>query len=1166
MRRSFVHLHTHTEYSLLDGACRIGPAVQAATEMGMPALAITDHGAMYGVIDFFEACRSAGIKPIIGCEVYVAPHGRHEKQSKRGARNYHLVLLARSQEGYRSLIKLVSIAHLEGFYYKPRIDMEVLRAHSEGLIGMSACLRGEIPAKILEGDYGGARRTAGQYAELFGREHFFIELMDHELPDQATANPQLIRLARELDLPLVATNDIHYQRREDAKSHDVLLCIQTNTTIDDPNRMRFRTDEFYMKSPEEMEALFAEVPQALTSTCAVAEMCDVDLGLGELMLPHFDVPEGHSLDSYLRQLCEEALPRRMPSVTPDVKQRLDYELSIIRQTSYAGYFLIVGDFIREAKRRGILVGPGRGSSVGSLVSYLLGITELDPLQHQLPFERLLNPERKSPPDIDLDFPDHRRDEMIEYVRRKYRRDHVAQIITFGTMGARAAIRDAGRALNLPGDVVDRIAKQVPFGQSIDEALKSTPPLSHEYEVSADVKRLLDVAMSVEGLVRHASTHAAGVVISPGPLTDYVPLQAITSGDDEGCMTQYAMDQLKAVGLVKMDFLGLKTLTVIERTLEAIKTTRDIQLTVDDIPLDDAATFKLLREGRTAAVFQLEADWVRNFVRQLQPNCFEDMIPLMAINRPGPMGDAPALLAARHGGPIEYLQPKLEPILRETYGVILYQEQVMRTATDLAGFSPGQAEILMRAMGKKQKELMHELRGSFFEGCMRNEIDEQTVRRIWERMETFSRYGFNKAHSAAYGLVSYWTAYLKASFLPEYMAAHLTAFMDDSSSVAKYVTECRRQNVNVLPPSVNHSEPEFCVRDGAVVFGLAAIKNIGWNVGATTAQDREANGAYKGLYDMCRRVSGPTVTKSALETLIKAGALDEFGDRAALLEALPSAFALGQKAQQDARTGQTSLFGDDLGGTEPAVELLPSLAPMSQDEKLAFEQELLGLYLSDHPLFHVEEKLERCTTACLEDLEQLEDGARVVIGGMVGNISPYTTRAGDPMMFLNLRGVAADVEVTVFPRALERSRDVLVEGAIVVLDGRLQRSERETQNGQVQVSVKFVCERAKHIEDARRPSKRRRDTAATARVRGAPTAAPEPPPPPNPVHIWVPEGTARSALEQLAAALRQHPGPQPITLHMNGKAVAAGAQFAVSPEPELVAKVQQLLGPDSLSTT
>ncbi len=1166
MPGSFVHLHTHTEYSLLDGACRIKAAVDTAVEMGMPALAITDHGSMYGVIDFFKACREAEIKPIIGCEVYVAPNGRHEKSTRQGGqRRHHLVLLARDEQGYRNLTKLVSIGHLEGFYYKPRIDLEALAEHSDGLVGLSGCLQGEIAAKLLEDDRPGALQAAGRLVEIFGPGNFFIELMDHGLPDQRRVNPGLIRVARDLGIKLVATNDIHYLTQEDARAHDVLLCIQTNTTIDDPNRMRFGSENFYMRSPEEMASLFPDVPEAITNTGLVAEMCNVDLRLGDLMLPRFDVPEGHTLDSYLRQLCEEGLPHRMDEVTPEVTQRLDYELGIIRQTDYSGYFLIVGDFIQEAKRRGILVGPGRGSAVGSLVSYLLGITELDPLELGLPFERLLNPERKSPPDIDLDFPDHRRDEMIEYVRGKYGKDHVAQIITFGTMGARAAIRDTGRALSMPGDLVDRLAKQVPFGQTIHEALESTPPLRQEYDADAEATRLLDAAISVEGLARHASTHAAGVVISPGPLTDYVPLQRATSGNDDDAMTHFAMDQLKDVGLVKMDFLGLKTLTVIERTLESIKATRGIEMTVDDIPLDDEATFELLSAGRTAAIFQLEADWVRDFVQKLQPRSYGDMIPLMAINRPGPMGDAPALLAVRHGAPVEFLHPKLEPILSETYGVILYQEQVMRTATDLAGFSPGQAEILLRAMAKKQDDLMAEMRVHFFDGCAKSDIQEPIIRRIWERMETFARYGFNKAHSAAYGLVSYWTAYLKANFLPEFMAAHLTAFMDDSANVAKYITECRRLQVDAVAPSVNRSEPHFSVQDGAVVFGLAAVKNIGWNVGASIARERESDGPYEGLHDLCRRVAGSTVTKSAIDTLIRAGALDDFGDRSALLEALPGGFALGQKAQADAAAGQTSLFGEDLGGVAPSAEVLPDVVPMSPDEKLAHEQELLGLYVSDHPLLHVEEKLERCTTARLEDLDQFEDGARVVIGGMAADIRPYTTRAGDPMMFCAVRGLAADVDVTVFPRALERCQDVLIDGAIVVLDGRVQREERELQNGQVQASTKFLCDRAKDIEKARRPTKKKREASAEARISESQPAPPAPSPQAA-VHITVPDGTPRSALERLAATLRQYPGPQPVMLHMGGKAVAAGAQFAVAPGPELVTKVRQLLGPDSLSPT
>ncbi|MFQ6097581.1 MAG: DNA polymerase III subunit alpha, partial [Armatimonadota bacterium] len=747
MPAPFVHLHTHTEYSLLDGACRIPEAVEIVSRMGMGALAITDHGALYGAIDFYQACLDGGIKPIIGCEVYLAQGSRKEKRGRADGSNYHLALLVKDAEGYRNLMRIVSAAHLEGFYYKPRADLALLAEHARGLIATSACLKGRLASDILENNYASARNHAGQYCDIFGKDNFFIELMDHGLPDQKRANPELIRLARELGVPVIATNDVHYARRENAAAHDVLLCIQTNSTVKAPNRLRFSAEEFYIKSPQEMAALFREIPEALTNTLRVAEMCNLRLELGGLRLPRFDVPEGHTLDSFLRHLCEEALPRYYPNAGPEVRERLEYELDIIKKTNYAGYFLIVWDFFREARKRGILAGV-RGSAVGSIVTHLLGISELDPLQHGLPFERLLNPDRKSPPDIDLDLPDDRRDEIIDYVRRKYGADHVAQIITFGTLGARAAIRDAGRALEVPSDVVDYIAKLVPFGQDIAEALESVPELRDEYERGGQIKEMIDAARSIEGLARHASTHAAGVVVSVSTLTDHVPLQQVT-GTEEGVMTQYSMDPLKAVGLVKMDFLGLKTLSVIARTLDTIKRTRGIEMRVEDIPLDDPKTYKLLSEGKTAAVFQLEADWIRNFVRDLQPNCFEHMIPLMAINRPGPMNDAPTLLAGRHGAPVTYLHPKLEPILRETYGVILYQEQVMRTARDLAGFSGPQADILMRAMAKKQGVLMAQMKELFFQGCVERGIPEDTVQQIWERMATFSRYGFNKAHSAAY---------------------------------------------------------------------------------------------------------------------------------------------------------------------------------------------------------------------------------------------------------------------------------------------------------------------------------------------------------------------------------------------------------------------------------
>ena len=1161
---SFVHLHNHTEYSLLDGACRIPDLVGLTQQMGLPAVAISDHGAMYGVIDFYQACQEAGVKPIIGCEVYVAPRTRHHKEGRIDGECFHLLLLAKDSQGYRNLLRLVSLSHLEGFYYKPRVDLELLAQHAQGLLAMSACQRGRLAAAIIEDNYRAARLHAGEYLDIFGREGFFLELMDHGLSTQKQANRGLLRLSKELGLELVATNDVHYARQQDAAAHDVLLCIQTNTTKADPNRLRFGSDQFYVKTPEEMSALFAEVPEALRNTLKVAEMCNVAIELGELKMPRFEVPAGYDMDGYLCQLCYQALPQRMPPADNSVRQRLDYELGIIRDTGYAGYFLIVGDFIREARQRGISVGV-RGSAVGSLVAYLLGISEIDPLAQGLPFERLLNPERKSPPDIDLDFADYRREEIIEYARQKYGRDRVAQIITFGTMGARAAIRDAGRVLGVPSNYVDRLAKLVPFGHTIREALEAVRELREEYQGPVEARELLDTAMSIEGLVRHASTHAAGIVISVDELTDCVPLQQVT-GEGGGVMTQYAMDPLKAVGLVKIDFLGLKTLTVIERTLEMVKQKRGLDLKVEDIPLDDPATYKLLQQGKTAAIFQLEADWVRGFVKDLKPERFEHLVPLMAINRPGPMADAPTFLAGRHTGQVHYLHPKLEPILRETFGVILYQEQVMRTAQDLAGFSGPQADILMRAMGKKQADVMAEQREHFVGGCQQQGLDETVTHQIWERMRTFSRYGFNKAHSAAYGLVSYRTAYLKANFPAEFMAAHLTAFMGDLGAVGKYVTECRRLGLKVRPPRVNGSQVEFTVDEGEVVFGLGAIKNIGRAVAAAIVREREENGPYISLHDFCRRVPVGSVPRAALEILIKAGAFDDVGDRAVLLAAAPTAYAVGQKAQEDAKAGQHSLFGEVEGG-ELAADALAQGPPMSSEEKLVLERELLGLWVSDHPLLRAEEKLERCTTVRLEDLEDCEDGQQVVIGGMVTRPTPHLTRNGDDMMFFTLQGVAAEVEVTVFPRALAKCKDALVNDSIVLVEGKLQRFERETANGQVQATIKVLCERGRPLAAARVPAKRKAEPPAPRRSAGTAAAAPKQPTaraqgasePAGPVHIFMPGDVTRADLENLAQVLLQHPGSDRVVLHLGGKVVEMAQQFAVQPTPALATSLQQLLG-------
>ncbi len=1166
--QQFVHLHVHTEYSLLDGACRIKDLVAEAARQGSPALAISDHGAMYGAIDFYKACREAELRPIIGAEVYLAPRTRFDREGKIDSDLAHLLLLAQDLEGYRNLMRIVSAAHLEGFYYKPRADFDLLQQHRAGLIAGTACLHGPVARELLRDNPASAREQLGRLQEIFGRDNVYVELMDHGLPEEQQVLPQLIALARDCAAPLLATNDCHYVRQEDARAHDVLLCIQTNATHDDPQRMRFKTDQFYLKSAAQMHQLFAEVPDALRNTLAVAERCRVELKLGKLMLPRFEVPDGYDLDSYLRHLCEQALPQRYGQITPEIRRRLDYEIKIISEKGYSGYFLIVGDFIREARQRGIFVGPGRGSATGSMVSYLLGISDLDPLQHGLIFERMLNPERVSPPDIDLDFPDDRREEIIQYVKHKYGEDRVAQVITFGTLGARAAIRDVGRVLGVPLDTVDRIAKLVPYGQTIAEAVEAVAELERERAASPQIAELLSTAMSIEGLARHASTHAAAVVIASGPLTDYVPLQ----GDPDSVTTQYAMDPVKDVGLVKMDFLGLKTLSAIEHAVSAIKRNYDTDLDIRHIALDDRATYELLSRGDTPGVFQVESEGMRRLLRNLKPDCFDHIVPLIALYRPGPLDEMDTFCSGRHGAPIKYLHPDLEPILRETFGVLLYQEQVMRTATDVANFTMGQAEILMRAMSKKDADMMERQREVFYESCAKRGLDRALAHEMFERMRKFAGYGFNKSHSAAYALIVYWTAYLKAHYPAEYMAATINSYMDDQKAVARYVAESRRIGLEVRPPSINAGDAEFTGRERSITFGLGAIKNIGLGCARAVVEERHAGGPFVGLHDFCRRVPHGKVGKSSLECLIKAGAFDEFGDRNALLATLDSAFSSGQKAQSDAAAGQVSLFGETPAERVIAgEEKLPLVPAMTDEEKLALEKELLGLYVSDHPLLRAKQRLDEVTTAAVEDLHEYPDEQRLVIGGMVSALSPHTTRNGEPMLFFTLQGVAAEVEVTVFPRVYREHRELFQPDAIIVVDGTLQRQERIGTGGEEILDLKFLCDRARPLAEARRPSRRKREQAeqgrmsliqAHAEAQARAQAA-------GRLHVRLtPPANSRPNLERLKQLLLQHTGPNPVQIFVrqNGRhrVYDLGAAFRVKATPELVRQVDEILGPGAAS--
>ncbi|MBU4128540.1 DNA polymerase III subunit alpha, partial [bacterium] len=884
----FVHLHVHTEYSLLDGACRLKDLVKAARDYRMPALAITDHGNMFGVIDFYRKAMARGVKPIIGCEVYVAPKSRLEKSLKPGKEAfYHLVLLVKDERGYKNLVKLASIAYLEGFYYKPRVDKEVLAKYHEGIIALSGCLKGEIPTLILDNRIGEAKRVALEYRDIFGQENFFLELHDHGIEEQKGVNKELISMGRELGIPLVATNDCHYIRKEDAPAHDILLSIQTATTIDDPNRLRFSTEEFYLKSPQEMGDLFHQTPEALENTVRIAERCNLELEFGKTHLPHYEPPEGRDLDGYLKELCYQGLKRRYSGVTPELKKRLEHELKIIKDTGYTSYFLIVWDFVQFAKSKGIAVGPGRGSAPGSLVAYSLGITSLDPLKHDLLFERFLNPERVTMPDIDIDFADDRRDEVISYVVEKYGKENVAQIITFGTMKARAVIRDVGRSLKIPYSEVDRIAKLIPpeIGMTIEKALRTVPELKGIVQKGEKVKRLVDVAKSLEGIVRHASTHAAGVVISKESLTNYAPLFKGAKGE---IATQYAMGPLEAIGLLKMDFLGLRNLTVMGHTLRILKEKENVEIDMDKISLDDEKTFDLLKRAHTVGVFQIESSGMRDLLKKLKPEEFSDIVALIALYRPGPMGSGMTddFIRRKHGLiPIKYLHPQLEPILKDTYGVILYQEQVIRIAHELAGFSLSKADLLRQAMGKKISVLLDQQRKEFVEGAIKNEISKSIANKIFDLISHFAGYGFNKSHSSAYASISYQTAYLKANYPLYYMTALLTSEMNNTDKLVRYIEVTKRMGIEILPPDINESERDFTVAGDKIRFGLAAVKNVGSGAIASMTEMRQKKGKFRSLYHFCEEVNTRLINRRAIESLIKCGAFDSLGAKRSQLMAI-----------------------------------------------------------------------------------------------------------------------------------------------------------------------------------------------------------------------------------------------------------------------------------------
>ncbi|HHX73332.1 MAG TPA: DNA polymerase III subunit alpha [Firmicutes bacterium] len=1052
-KRQFVHLHTHTEYSLLDGAGRVKDTVTRAAELGMPAIAITDHGTMYGVIDFYKAAKIAGIKAIIGCEVYVAYRSRFDRDPRRDQKQHHLVLLARDREGYRNLMELVSRGFSEGFYYKPRVDHELLARYSRGLIALSACIAGEIPQALLEGREEDARRLLSFYRETFGSENFFLELQDHGLEEQKAVNPELIRLARETGTPLVVTNDLHYIRREDAYPHDILLCIQTGKTVEEENRMRFPTAEFYLKPAEEMALLFPGLPEALDNTLEIADRCEVEFEFGKTYLPVYEVPASYHDDyEYLRELCFEGAEKIYGTPLPEhVKERLDYELKVIRQMGFCSYFLIVWDFVHYAHNNNILVGPGRGSAAGSIVAYSLGITNIDPLKYNLLFERFLNPERVSMPDIDIDFCYERREEVIQYVTEKYGADCVAQIITFGTMGARAVVRDVGRVLHMPYAEVDKIAKLIPaeLNITIKEALEKAPDLKELYDKDQKIRQLIDLSMTLEGLPRHASTHAAGIVISGKPLVEFVPLQK--SGD--WMVTQFPKDTVEELGLLKMDFLGLRTLTIIGETVRLIKQSTGQDVDISRLPLDDGKTYELLTQGDTSAVFQLESAGMRNVLRELKPNVFEDVIAVLALYRPGPMEQIPTFISNKHGlTPIHYLHPELEPILKETYGIMVYQEQIMQVASKMAGFSLGEADLLRRAIGKKKIEILNEQREVFVRGCLQKGHSKDLANELYDLIVKFASYGFNKSHAAAYALVSYQTAYLKAHYPTQFMAAHLTGNMLSTDKIAGYIADCKKMGITVMPPDVNVCEKNFTVAgEGTIRYGLAAVKNVGLGAIESIVSARREGGDFKSLRDFCARVDLRSCNKKVLESLIKSGAFDFLGaNRLQLLAILDETMSAAQTMQREKQNGQLSMFDLVEDKTEESAwarlhDEYPELPEPSPRERLAMEKEALGLYLSGHPLEEYDAVLKlfpRLTA--LQELEELPDGSPVIAAGMISTCKQIFTRAGKPMAFITLEDLTAEVEVVVFTSVFEKAKAALVTDSVVLVHGRISHKDEESK--------------------------------------------------------------------------------------------------------------------------
>lgn len=1098
---SFVHLHVHTPYSLLDGAADLPRLVTRAKELGMTHLAVTDHGVLHGVVPFYRLCHQAGIQPIIGCEVYVSRGSMRDRVPPRQEKIYHLVLLAENEVGYRNLLKLSTAAHLDGFYYKPRVDKSLLRRHSDGLIALSGCLAGEVNDALRQRELGRAYSLAETYRDIFGKDRFFLELQDHGLPEQKRVNQRLIELSQQTGIPLVATNDVHYVTQDDVEMHDCLLCIGTGTKLADSDRLRFESDQLYLKSGEEMAALFSHVPEALANTVRIAERCQFELSFDQVILPRFPLPKGTTAREMLRELAYEGAKARYAELTPTVRQRLEDELSVIDRMGFNDYFLIVWDFIRYAHEQGIMTGPGRGSAAGSLVAYCLRITDIDPLKYNLLFERFLNSGRQSLPDIDVDFNYERRDEVIRYVVDKYGSDRVAQIATFGTLAPRAAVRDVGRVMDLPYRAVDRVAKGIPNapGMTMDKAFKINPELAQWAEKDGDIAQLIEGARKLEGFPRHVSTHAAGVVIAPDSLTDHVPLMRGNEADI--ALTQYPMEDLEAIGLLKMDFLGLRNLTVIERTIALIREHTGTRVSFDEIGDDDRKTYDMLSRGETTGVFQLESAGMRRVLQELKPTRFEDLIAVLALYRPGPMENIPTYIDAKHGRrAVTYPHPDLEPILRDTFGIIVYQEQIMQIAATMAGFSLEEADLLRRAVGKKNRAILDEQRERFVAGCVQQGYDDALGHELYDLIVRFADYGFNRAHAAAYAVLAYQTAYLKAHYPVHFMAALLTTVMGSQSKLVEYIENCRQLGIKILPPDVNYSTAEFSVEDGAIRFGLTAIKNVGVHAIENMIHRRKYKGFYKNLFHFCENIDSRICNKRVLESLILSGATASFpGHRAQHLAHLDQAMEWGASVQRERSDNQLKLFRI---GSEEHSEGTPHMLetpPFTREKELEMERELLGLYVTGHPLEPYRLYLRQVQAVLIRELQNLPDRTAVRVAGQLTNLKPITTKKGEPMAFVTLEDGSHSVEIVVFPRIYRRERERLKTNELALIKGHINhRDERVTV---IAEDVHLLSTLLPDVEAS---------PAVFVRIRA--------------------EHEQKRDLERLQQIIERHPGPSPVYLY------------------------------------